>query len=130
MNFSFSWSSQKKSLLLPSRLFWLLLTLVLMSMISLTGCLERGTEIQYSQLANKSKRLKGAMKVAQDKVKVTVEGTTKVSEFSPAAGYYMVHADDLDVLVVNSKILVELSKDEAIKAKIKQLEKDLTKEDN
>lgn len=99
-------------------------------MISLPGCLERGTEIQYAQLANKSKRLKGAMKIAQDKVKVTVEGTTKVSEFSPAAGYYMVHVDDLDALVLNSKILQQLCKDEIIKAKAKQIEQDLTKEDN
>ena len=100
-----------------------LITLILL--ISIPGCFADKTEIVYSSLSKKGTLLNGAMKIAQNKVKVSIDGSDKVSDFSPAAGYYMLHKDDLEFMVLNAAIVQELCKDDAMKQKIKKLKEEL-----
>lgn len=107
------------------KLPWIVVTslITVTLLISTVGCLGDKTEIQYSSLVKSKELLNGSMKIAQNKVRVSIEGTDKVSEFSPAAGYYMVHRDDLEFMVENTYILNELQKDDQLRIKIKEIRK-------
>lgn len=108
-----------------SRLPWspgIFLIMMILS-ISIVGCLGDKTEIEYSSMVKPKALLNGSMKIAQNEVKVSIEGTDKVSKFSPAAGYYMVHREDLEFFVENTVIMSELCKDDVLKVKIKELRK-------
>ena len=78
-------------------------------LIGSTGCLTK-TEIIYARATRAKEETKGFMRLAQNKVRVNVVGTDKVSKFSPAGGYILVFEDDLSKLIKNTKELQEIKK--------------------
>lgn len=71
--------------------------LLLVGCLAVAGCGQ--TEVVVATLHPVEDTTKGWCRVAQDEVRVIVEGTETIGVVSPAGGYYLVHETDLRALV-------------------------------
>ena len=83
--------------------------LMALCLTCMAGCLTR-TEVMYARATKAPENLNGVMRLAQRKVRVTVEGSGRVgvSIFDQPGAMILVHEGDLSRLIENTRKLKEL----------------------
>lgn len=101
-------------------------------LVTIAGCMfSTKREVMYSRATKQKAETQGFMHLAQDKVFVVVQGDSTIREFTVpkpervevgAAGYALILDDDLGKLIENTQVLIELGKDPAVLAKIREVQ--------